>query len=105
MRIGVQKGASRQRHIQPVLPHHSPLSDHSNPNQVHSFVGLVSSNGKKRVCGGVSVPASTVAFRELTSSPLPSNHPRRSVLPCAMGSVPHNTVSARTNVTKNRMPK
>ncbi|KAK2943589.1 hypothetical protein BLNAU_21469 [Blattamonas nauphoetae] len=48
MRIGVQKGASRQRHIQPVLPHHSPLSDHSNPNQVHSFVGLVSSNGKKR---------------------------------------------------------
>ncbi|KAK2955583.1 hypothetical protein BLNAU_9442 [Blattamonas nauphoetae] len=66
MRIGVQKGASRQRHIQPVLPHHSPLSDHSNPNQVHSFVGLVSSNGKKRVCGGVSVPASTVAFRELT---------------------------------------
>ncbi|KAK2962488.1 hypothetical protein BLNAU_2731 [Blattamonas nauphoetae] len=104
MRIGVQKGASRQRHIQPVLLHHSPLSDHSNPNQVHSFVGLVSSNGKKACMWG-SVPASTVAFRELTSSPLPSNHPRRSVLPCAMGSVPHNTVSARTNVTKNRMPK
>ncbi|KAK2939972.1 hypothetical protein BLNAU_25122 [Blattamonas nauphoetae] len=63
MRIGVQRAHPTASHSTRP-PHHSPLSDHSNPNQVHSFVGLVSSNGKSVYVG--SVPASTVAFRELT---------------------------------------